>query len=220
MKANYRFTQACKTLLAGAAAALYFLTFALPVHAQTAAPRYDRVDLVTFIQRVRNGESETLRGVYVPQRLSLPVVQQSEADPGFVSMQPHEVTQFSQPRKIGNIGLLAHNMLAGRLFFNIPEGEQIILVYGDGRTETFIVEQVLAYETLPYGQYRNIETGEVIGIGSLFELAYGGEYHLTLQTCIAQDGNGEWGRLFIIAKPSASIETVVARLLPKRLNKR
>jgi len=96
---------------------------------------------------------------------------------------------------------LAHNTLAGKFFFNIPQGSQIILVYGNGRTETFIVDQVLMYQALPYGQYRDLQTQEIVYIGALFNTAYSGEYHLTLQTCIESEGDYQWGRLFIIAKP-------------------
>jgi hypothetical protein len=35
----------------------------------------------------------------------------------------------------------------------------------------------------------------------MFDRAYLGDHHLTLQTCIAAEGISSWGRLFIIAVP-------------------
>jgi hypothetical protein len=44
-----------------------------------------------------------------------------------------------------------------------------------------------------------------VDIGGLFNMAYGGEHHLTLQTCIESQGDFAWGRLFIIAKPLSKV---------------
>jgi hypothetical protein len=35
----------------------------------------------------------------------------------------------------------------------------------------------------------------------MFSRAYGGERRAVFQTCIAAEGNGSWGRLFVIALP-------------------
>jgi hypothetical protein len=43
--------------------------------------------------------------------------------------------------------------------------------------------------------------------GELFETAYAGNYHLTLQTCIENNGDVSWGRLFIIARPMLDVAT-------------
>ncbi len=157
--------------------------------------------LEAFIAAVQNGQPETLRGVYVPNVMAYPVVQQPQENSAFVSEQAGTVTEFNMARRLGNVGLLAHNTLAGNSFFKIQPGAPIILAYGAGRTETFIVEKILSYQKLPYGMYQNLETREVVGIDSLFETVYGGEYHLTLQTCVSAEGNNDWGRLFIIARP-------------------
>jgi hypothetical protein len=166
--------------------------------------------LETFIESVRNGESGALRGVYLLNVMAYAIVQQPEGDSSFVSEQPADITQFDMASRAGNIGLLAHNTLAGTSFFNILQDSQIVLVYGNGRTATFVVDQILMFQALPNGQYRNLQTQETIGIESLFETAFGGKRHLTLQTCVEGEGNYQWGRLFIIAKPLYKALSVIA----------
>jgi hypothetical protein len=110
--------------------------------------------------------------------------------------------------EVGNIGLLAHNHLAGSSFANIKDGDRIILIYGDGHLESFLVERIEQYQALsplsPYSQFKDLATESVLTAEDLFREVYRGEYHLTLQTCIDNQGNSSWGRLFIIAKPIAN----------------
>jgi hypothetical protein len=42
---------------------------------------------------------------------------------------------------------------------------------------------------------------ETLTVKQMFDRAYLGDHHLTLQTCIAAEGISSWGRLFIIAVP-------------------
>ena len=65
---------------------------------------------------MQSGEANTLRGVYVPNVLALPIVQQPADKPYYVSNHNGEATQFSIASQYGNIGLLAHNNLSGRFF--------------------------------------------------------------------------------------------------------
>src|SRR5690242_14771321 len=69
-----------------------------------------------FYDPIQNGEVGALRGVYVPNVLALPIVQQPANEPYYVSSQDGEVTQFSAVSRYGNIGLLAHNNLSGKSF--------------------------------------------------------------------------------------------------------
>lgn len=154
-----------------------------------------------FIETVTNGEADTLRGIYVPKVMALSIVQQPEGNSKFISEKRSTATQFSMAARAGNVGLLAHNRLAGKLFFKIQPGDQIILVYGDGHTELFVVENILKYQSLVRGEYKDMETQNVLDAGELFNEAYSGEHHVTLQTCIENNDNLEWGRLFIIAQP-------------------
>jgi hypothetical protein len=165
--------------------------------------------LVSFIETVWNGDADLLRGVFIPGLASWPVVQQPDGSPGFVSQNFGELTQFGMVADAGNVGLLAHNYLSGIDFSHLAPGDGVILVYGDGHTETFLVTQVLQYQALdpenPYSQFRDLVTQEVLPAENLFDKVYRGERHVTFQTCITAEGNLSWGRLFVIAEPVSNL---------------
>jgi hypothetical protein len=167
---------------------------------ETALPEYK-----SFVESVRDGQAGVPRGAYVPGVLALPIVQQPVGYPGYVSQNDGEITQFRMATEVGNIGLLAHNYLSGASFTNLAPGQEVRLIYGDGQVEYFTVEQVLQYQALqpysPYSEFRDLETNIAITAEELFRQVYRGERHVTFQTCIEANGNGSWGRLFIIAKP-------------------
>jgi hypothetical protein len=158
-----------------------------------------------FRRSVQNSEAVVVRGVYVPKVLALPVVQQPEGHPYYVSNRDGEVTQFSMASQYGNIGLLAHNNLAGQFFSSLAIGDQVRLVYGDGRVEYFVVTSVLRFQaTQPESvssSFRNLDRNEVLSANEMFSRVYTGERHLVFQTCIEAAGNPSWGRLFVIAVP-------------------
>jgi hypothetical protein len=158
-----------------------------------------------FNESVQNGQADVLRGVYVSDLLALPVVQQPENSPYYVSRRDHEITQFSIASQYGNTGLLAHNHLSGRLFSQIMIGQEIRLVYGDGRVEHYIVAQLLHFQALQpesiTSSFRNLDRNETLTSAQMFNRAYVGEDRLVFQTCIAANGEPSWGRLFVIAVP-------------------
>jgi hypothetical protein len=158
-----------------------------------------------FSKSVQNGEADVLRGVYVPEILALPIVQQPVDRPYHVSNRAGEATQFSIASQYGNIGLLAHNTLAGQFFSELTNGQEVRLVYGDGRVEYFVVEQVLRFQALQpesvTSSFRNLDRNEVLSSGEMFNRAYVGGHRLVFQTCIAAEGNASWGRLFVVAIP-------------------
>jgi len=158
-----------------------------------------------FSKTVQNGQSDVLRGVYVPNVLALPIVQQPSGNAGYVSNNDGEATQFRMASQFGNVGLLAHNHLAGKSFSGLTVGEEIRLVYGDGRVEYFVVKEVLKYQALqpnsPYSSFKNLDKDETLTAEQMFKRVYFGDRHVTFQTCINAEGNLSWGRLFVIAIP-------------------
>lgn len=162
-------------------------------------------DFTDFVKQVQNGEANVLRGVYVPDVLALPVTQQPTGDPNYVSNQNGEATQFSAALDRGNIGLLAHNNLSGRFFSQLAEGQEVRLVYGDGKVEYFIVTEILRFQALQpksaWSRFRDMRGEEVLSAGQVFERVYSGGRHITFQTCIRAYGNWNWGRLFVLAMP-------------------
>src|SRR5690554_5646460 len=81
---------------------------------------------------VQGEQSNVLREVHVPDVLDLPIIQQPEGDPYYVSNRYGEVTEFAMARRYGNIGLLAHNTLSGKHFSRLSIGQEVQVVYGDG----------------------------------------------------------------------------------------
>jgi hypothetical protein len=183
--------------------ATFFIT---PGFAPTVAISHSAIsDFQSFYIPIQNGEADVLRGVYVPNILALPVVQQPDNDPYYVSAHDGEVTQFATVSQYGNIGLLAHNNLSGKSFSNLSLGQEVELVYGDGRIEKFVITEVLHFQALqPQSQqssFFNLDNPETLSANQMFDRVYTGSRHLTFQTCIKANGNTSWGRLFVLATP-------------------
>ena len=158
-----------------------------------------------FDKSVQNGQGNVLRGVYVPGVLALPIVQQPTIDPFYVSNRNGELTQFSLVSQYGNTGLLAHNTLSGKLFSQLSNGQEVRLIYGDGRIAYYVIESVLRFQALQpdstSSSFRNLDRNEIISAGSMFNRAYMGGRRVVFQTCITANANSSWGRLFVVAFP-------------------
>lgn len=189
----------------------FLLFFYNPIHTQALGSASALPTFADFSKSVQNGDAKTLRGVYVADVFALPVVQQPANIPGYVSTTDGELTQFGMAAQYGNVGLLAHNHLSGKLFSQLVAGQEVRLVYGDGSTEVFIISEVLHYQALqpnsPYSSFRNMDkTSEAtLSAEQMFKRAYFGDRHVTFQTCISAYGNTSWGRLFIIATPKPQL---------------
>ncbi len=186
---------------------LVFATFFLKPGSALAVGRTENTlpNFPDFYKSVQNGEANVLRGVYVTNVLALPVIQQPANYPYYVSNRNGEITQFSVASQYGNIGLLAHNTLSGRFFSKLAVGQEVGLVYGDGKIEYFLVANVLRFQALDpesvLSSFRNLDKNEVISAGDTFNRAYVGERRVVFQTCIEENGNMSWGRLFVVAVP-------------------
>jgi hypothetical protein len=163
-----------------------------------------------FSSSVQNGRADHVRGVYVPNEFALPVVQQPYGSPGYVSSANDTVTQFRMANTYGNVGLLAHNYLSGKEFFDLEVGDEVRLVHGDGTVEYFVVSEILSYQALQpnsvYSSFRSLDGDEVLSVEQMFKRVFFGNRHITLQTCIEKNGSLSWGRLFVIAIPKSEFE--------------
>jgi hypothetical protein len=168
--------------------------------------------LADFSKSVQNGTTGVLRGVYVNDVLALPIIQQPSSNAGYVSSTDGEITQFGMASQFGNVGLLAHNHLSGKLFPQLAVGQEVRLVYGDGKIETFVITEVLHFQALqptsPYSSFRNVSKDETLTAEQMFKRVYFGDRHVTFQTCIDSNGNSSWGRLFVIAEPKPTQASV------------
>jgi hypothetical protein len=205
MASRYQLTQLKNGIFASALVCILICVFALPVQVYAKDIPNTLPDLNTFIETVTDGNASALRGVYVSNVMALSIVQQPVGYPGYVSTEETVATQFGIAAEVGNVGLLAHNTHAGSFFSNIKQGDRIILVYGDGHIESFMANSIQRYQALdplnPYSEFKDLETQTSYTAEKLFNNVYRGEYHLTLQTCIENNGNSSWGRLFIVATP-------------------
>lgn len=173
--------------------------------------RADSVDqeaaLQKFAESIANGDSSTVRGIFVEDVLEYPVIQQPANQPGFVSTDQGVVTEFSMAKKYGVTGILAHNYLAGAAFFELETGDIIQVIYGDGTVEKYEVTEKLEYQALSpdsaTSSFKDLASGQTLSATQMFKEVYTGEEHLTLQTCIQVGSEDSWGRLFIIAEPIA-----------------
>lgn len=191
---------------------IFISLFYGPLHTQALG----NITLPTFAEfskSIQNGDAKTLRGVYVSDTFAFPIAQQPSSNPAFVSANDGEITQFGIVSQYGNVGLLAHNHLSGRFFADLKVGQEVLLVYGDGRIETFVISEVLHYQamqpTSPYSSFRNMDKDEpTLTAEQMFKRAYFGDRHVTFQTCINAYGNASWGRLFVIATPKPQVGRV------------
>jgi len=161
--------------------------------------------LNVFVSQVKNGQSDQLRGVYIPEILALPVVQQPAGNNEFVSPRQNILTQFSLASRFGSTGLLAHNNLAGASFSRLELNQKIYLVYGDGQIATFVVTKFLRYQALepssPSSKFIDLNTNNLLKASEVFSKVYSRPGQVIFQTCISAGEELSWGRLFVIAEP-------------------
>lgn len=161
--------------------------------------------LNAFVSQVKNGRSDQLRGVYIPEILAAPVVQQPAGNDGFVSPRQNIVTQFGLASEFGSTGLLAHNTLAGASFSQLEADQKIYLIYGDGQIVTFVVTKILRYQALEpnntSSKFIDLNTNESLKASDVFSKVYNRQGQVIFQTCISEGAELSWGRLFVIAEP-------------------
>ena len=168
---------------------------------------YSTFNLSDFTITTELGDTKQIVGIYAPGIFALPVVQQPEDKPWFVSSDPKTVTQFHLAHEYGSLGFLAHNTLAGSAFHELQLKQDLLVIYGDGTSGRYVVGDITRYQALepnnPYSNFRTMDGKEkVLSSTDLFNLIYGVPSRVVLQTCIEQEGNHNWGRIFIIAYPA------------------
>lgn len=166
-------------------------------------PAFDK-KLTTFIDQVKD-KSSVIRGIYVRDVFSLPIVQQPGGNAGWVSESDDTITQFGMASRYNTTGLLAHNTHAGADFFKLQKGQVVSVVNGNGQVTRYKIEAIYKFQALqptnPYSDFLDLDTNQKLSATELFYQVYTGPHHLTFQTCIEKDGEFSWGRLFVLAYP-------------------
>jgi len=143
--------------------------------------------------------------VKIGKNLEFQVVEQPAGRKTFVSEEKDTLTAFSTPARQGIYGFLAHNFLAGKHFLKLKSGSLIEISDQEGKQKKYEVKQVLDFQAKdphsPRSDFINLKTGKSLSSTALFVKMYSGAHRLVLQTCISKEGNDEWGRRFLIAKP-------------------
>jgi hypothetical protein len=163
--------------------------------------------------------AEGLAGLYSDGLFALPIIHQPRGNPGFVSSQPGVVTQFSMAEDYNTTGLLAHNTLAGAEFEHVTVGQILTLVYANGERKIYQVSSIERYQALnPHNtrsDFLSIAEGNMrLTATELFNRIYAPGNRLVLQTCIANQGNFSWGRMFIIAQPVTQLSMPITAFDP------
>ena len=162
-------------------------------------------DFLNFVKSVRNGQADVVRGVYVANAFALPIVQQPPNNAIYVSNKRREITQFAQAAKNDVLGLLAHNYLSGKLFYQLVPDEEVIIVYGDGATQRYRITTIQQYQKLAPKTLRSdfvdLHSRQRLTSAQVFDQFYRGDHRLIFQTCLAEDGLLNWGVTFIVAVP-------------------
>jgi hypothetical protein len=163
------------------------------------------IRLRDFVAEVSNGDQEIVRGVFIANEFALPVIQQPDDNPIYVSTKQGQITQFGLAKRGGITGLLAHNYLSGAQFYDLDIGDELFVVYGDGSVKTYRVSSFHNFEKLnpdsSKSNYRDLDTGRILTTRQVFNRFYRGVHRVTLQTCLENEGNLNWGLTFISATP-------------------
>ncbi len=182
-----------------------FLPLVSNTNNQASAPVIDGElpTLDEFILQAHTGNSHW-SGVFVADKMAFKIVQQPDRRFEFISSAEKEVKQFMLAVP-DVVGLLAHNHLAGKSFFDFEVDDRVYLINGRGEFKEYVVKEIASFRAIdpfsPTSMFEDLESGEMLDTAQVFSRFYMGGAHLTLQTCIYQDGNASWGRLFITALP-------------------
>lgn len=162
-------------------------------------------DFAHFASQVVDGQPGAIRGLYVEGLLALRVVDQPPSNIAYVSNHNGTATHFRRAADYGVTGLLAHNHLSGRLFYNLVPGHEVRVVYGDGNFRSYQVMEIHQLQRLNrtdiYSNFVDLSNSETITSSQVFQRYYKGDHHLTLQTCLEGEGYLDWGIYVIIATP-------------------
>lgn len=159
----------------------------------------------SFVKSVADGRRDSIRGIFVEGVLALPVIEQPVEKPAFVSENPETGTLFSKAVENGITGVLAHNYLAGERFYALEAGQEVRVVFGDGRYRPYRVTGRELFQRLKPNDLRSelvdLKSGKRLSSGEVFNRFYKGDHRITFQTCLARNGLSNWGLSFTVAEP-------------------
>jgi hypothetical protein len=136
-------------------------------------------------------------------------MQQIDDDPESFMRISGVATQFGLAAHNLVIGLMAHDDLAGAFFSYLKMGQEVCIVYGDGRVGYYQINHLARFKApqpdSQNGIYMDLNLNITYTAQDLFTMFYNGDAHVTFQACIHQGENLSWGQLFVTAIPVFSI---------------
>ena len=147
-----------------------------------------------------------MSSIYLEGIKFLRIEQQPHGRYNHVSARDNVLTNFQMASRYGNMGLLAHNYLAGKYFSQLKLGDHVYLMDGKGKARKYRVDLIQKFRAVrprdPRSSFEDLQDNEMYTAAEVFRRVYMGSHHVVLQTCIAQGDVQEWGRLFLICKPA------------------
>lgn len=143
-------------------------------------------------------------GLYVPDEFAFPIVAQPEDQDLYVSTKRNLLTLFRAAQQNGVTGLLAHNFLAGALFYDLEIGQEVWVVESEQKQRAYKITRIEQFQKITGAQdevFIDLRTNDAMSTSEVFDRFYTGEPHLTLQTCLEGEGDPSWGLTFIVAVP-------------------
>jgi hypothetical protein len=143
--------------------------------------------------------------VFIPGHFSLPIIQQPTQKPLYVSTRTGEITQFKRAAAFGAIGLLAHNYLSGKEFYQLESHDPVWVLYNNGQIQRYQICATHRYRKLdqdsPTSDFIDLENGEILSSTQVFNRFYRSKDQLIFQTCLENEGDSNWGLYFVEAEP-------------------
>jgi len=170
-------------------------------------PAGDSLSLTAFASILpQDGSASIPVGVYVKDILAFQIFAQPTSNPGYVTSQPGAVSLFGLATQSGTTGLIAHSYLAGQSFFDLSQGQHVVVVMADGSRLHYRVSSVRRLQALspwsPLSNFVDLDIeGEILSASQVFNQVYQGSNQVVFQTCIELEDNPVWGRLFVTAEP-------------------
>ncbi len=170
------------------------------------AARAARAEFAAFVERVSNGDSDTITGVYVPGIFSYPVEGQPAGNAGYVSGAVDRLTQFNLASQYGTVGFWPTTIWRVPRF-NLASGQKVQVIFGDGSAKSYVIAETHSFQAKqpnsPFSDFLELDQeNSVWSAEDLFYKMYAGDERVVFQTCIAADGVSTWGRYFVIAIPT------------------
>ena len=165
----------------------------------------DSLGFERFAEELQEKWDTAIGGVYAPGVFALLIIAQPEGNDTYVSRKSGLVTQFRMAERNGVIGLLAHNYLSGKEFYNLGIGQTIWLAFEGEDHRSYEVASIDQYQRLdhagPSDEFIDLSNQGLLSAREVFNKFYRGEPHVTFQTCLEGEGRLDWGLLFVVAQP-------------------